>query len=167
MKRKRRKLPWIIAGIVVVAALVGFNAYSDCPRFCGSCHGVMGPYYRSWSESRHAELADCLDCHSDPGWMGYYHCKVEGVRNVMSYFFGVEKDGTVPPPGRAACTRPGCHQQAELTAETVPGRDAHLVHADRLVCADCHGAVGHGPDDGAMAAGCADCHGSGSPSSEE
>jgi len=159
MKRRSRRLGWIIAAIVVVAAVAGLNAYSECPRFCGSCHGVMGPYQRSWRESRHAEVAECLDCHSDPGWMGYYHCKVEGVRNAMSYFLGVEKEGPAAPPGRAACTRPGCHEPAALLDEAAPGSDTHARHLERVACGECHGAVGHGSADAEIARGCADCHG--------
>lgn len=161
MNRRPKRRLWIIAGIIVVAALAGLNAYSECPRFCGSCHGVMGPYYRSWRASSHSEIADCLDCHSDPGWVGYYHCKVEGVRNVMSHFFGVEKDGEAEPPGRAACTRPGCHESDVLTTEDAPGRDTHARHLGTVACGDCHGAVGHGPEEEAVVRDCADCHGGG------
>lgn len=149
----------LLAGVVIAYAV--FHMYTARSEFCGSCHDVMGEHYESWSSSSHGSLAECLDCHSEPGWTGYYHAKVEGARNALSYYFGVSKN-KAEPPGRAACLRPGCHSDAELTGVENTGAAAHGGHLTRVGCVRCHGEVGHRARELAEAVDCAACHGGGS-----
>lgn len=150
---------WFALVIVAIAAFFGLNAYSQRSQFCGSCHAVMGEYYESWKTSTHGETAECLDCHSEPGWTGYYHSKVEGVKNALQFYLGVEKSEKAPPPGPAACLRPGCHTEDVLAEAPGRGGFAHSGHMATVACVECHGDVGHRDVERERAVSCAECHG--------
>jgi cytochrome c nitrite reductase small subunit len=161
----RRVATWILAVLILGVAFVAVNAYTTRSEFCGSCHSAMGEYMRTWSASSHHDLAQCLECHSDPGWVGYYHSKVEGAKNALSFFFGVRKTEKSPPPGPAACLREGCHTNAELAAQTSHAPFAHVTHMKSLQCVDCHPGVGHEPAATDHPRACTECHTS-DPSAE-
>ena len=150
---------WVLLAVAAVVVLAAASAYTSRSDFCGSCHDTMGEHYRSWSASSHGDAAECLDCHTEPGWVGYYHGKLEGVRNALSQWFGVEKADKAPPPGPASCMRDGCHTRESLTGEGAPGAPAHTVHVERVACVRCHGDIGHRPSELERAAECVACHG--------
>lgn len=150
---------WFALLIVAIAAFFGLNAYSQRSQFCGSCHAVMGEYYESWQTSTHGENAECLDCHSEPGWTGYYHSKVEGARNALEFYLGIEKEGKAPPPGPASCLRDGCHVADDLKRSEGTGGFAHTQHMESVGCVDCHGDIGHRETERERAVDCATCHG--------
>jgi len=133
---------WVVILLCAGGAVFALNRWSARSQFCGSCHSVMGAHYASWKASSHSS-ARCLDCHSDPGWIGYYHSKVDGVRNALQYFVGIEKGSSSGPPGPAACLRPGCHSDPELRIGEGPGPTSHTVHLGSVACVECHGDVGH------------------------
>jgi len=151
-----RWIALLIAGGLVVVAL---STYTGRSEFCGSCHDAMGEHYRSWAESSHGDLAECLDCHSEPGWVGYYHGKLEGVQNALSYWFHVRKRTKASPPGPAACLRRGCHDEGGLTGAASEGASTHAIHAERMACVRCHGDIGHRPSELETAIDCTICHG--------
>jgi len=161
MRLKMSPVRWVGLAVVAVAVVVGLSAYTGRSQFCGSCHDAMGEHYRSWTESSHGDLAECLDCHSEPGWIGYYHGKLEGVQNALSYWFDVRKGSKAPPPGPAACLRAGCHVEEDLTAPGAPGASAHAVHATDIACVRCHGDIGHRQAELDVAVDCTICHGGG------
>ena len=132
----------VLIALCVAAAALFLNSWTARSQFCGSCHSAMGSRYTSWSSSSHSSVA-CLDCHSDPGWIGYYHSKVDGVKNALEYFLGVDTGRRSPPPGPAACLRPGCHSGPDLTAGEGAGAAAHSRHLGSVACVECHGDVGH------------------------
>jgi nitrate/TMAO reductase-like tetraheme cytochrome c subunit len=133
---------WIVILLCAGAAAFALNRYSARSEFCGSCHSVMGAHYVSWSSSTHSSVK-CLDCHSDPGWVGYYHSKLDGVRNALQFYLGIDRGPSCPPPGPAACQRPGCHSTQDLVAGGGAGATAHARHLASVACVDCHGDVGH------------------------
>jgi len=159
MRGRRRTGLWIAAALVVIVGALVLNAWSARSEFCGSCHDVMGEHYASWAESTHGGLAECLDCHSEPGWTGFYHSKLDGARNALAYYLGIEKDQKAQPPGPASCLRSGCHTRGSLVAEDGPGADVHAMHLGGTSCVDCHGAVGHAGSEAERALSCAACHG--------
>ena len=67
-----RKLMWRVAAflgtfflfLTLMVALAGW--YTSRSEFCNSCH-IMEPYYVSWQESSHANVA-CIKCHFAPGF---------------------------------------------------------------------------------------------------
>ena len=152
------KWHWGAAALVVAAAGVALSAYTSRSEYCGSCHEVMGRYYGSWKASRHGNAADCLDCHSDPGWVGYYHGKLEGVKNALSYYLGVKKAERSPPPGPAACLRSGCHTEGELPRVGSSGPFQHGTHLGTFSCIECHPGVGHEPAETERPRACSECH---------
>ncbi|MBD3367716.1 MAG: hypothetical protein GF405_06035 [Candidatus Eisenbacteria bacterium] len=158
MALKRRTGLLILLAIIVVVAAFGFNAWSARSDFCGSCHDVMGEHYVSWAESSHGAVAECLDCHSEPGWAGYYHSKLDGARNAMAYYLGIEKSGKSDPPGPASCLRSGCHTRESLVSEESSGADVHVMHLSRASCVECHGAIGHADAEAERARACTACH---------
>lgn len=158
MKLEMTPRRWVALLVMAVCAYAVFHMYTARSEFCGSCHDVMGEHYESWSTSSHGSLAECLDCHSDPGWAGYYHSKVEGARNALSYYFGIRRESAGPQPGPAACLRPGCHTAEELETESIGGT-AHGTHISLLSCVECHGDIGHRPSEGQEAVDCSACHG--------
>ncbi len=149
---------WTAVAIVALAAFFGFNAYSQRSQFCGSCHEVMGEHYESWQGSTHAEAAECLDCHSEPGWTGYYHSKVEGARNALAFYLGIGKTDKSPPPGPASCLRSGCHVEETLADAPGSGGYAHTTHIESVSCVQCHGDIGHRQHEREDAVSCAQCH---------
>lgn len=161
----RRAATWALAVAILAVLFVAVNAYTRRSEFCGSCHSAMGQHVKTWSGSSHHERAQCLDCHSNPGWVGYYHGKMEGVRNALSYFVGVRKNEKSPPPGPAACLREGCHTNAELEAQTSRAPFAHATHLGSLQCVDCHPGVGHTAAAADRPRECAECHGARVPTS--
>ncbi len=158
MGLRRRTGLWIALALIVVVGAFGLNAWSARSEFCGSCHDVMGEHYESWARSSHGGLADCLDCHSEPGWVGYYHSKLEGARNAMSYYLGIEKSSEAPPPGPASCLRSGCHTRENLLSAETDGGGTHSMHLDRVSCVGCHGAIGHADAEAERALACSACH---------
>jgi len=142
MSRRPTARVWLAIALVALVGALSAHMLTARSEFCGSCHSAMGEHVASHGGSTHAEVAECLDCHSDPGWVGYYHSKLDGVRNALAYFFGVPKGQESPPPGPAACERPGCHEDAGLRAGGA-GAVAHERHLGAVACVECHGDVGH------------------------
>lgn len=149
---------WIVLLLCAGAGVFGLNRLSARSQFCGSCHSAMGEHYASWTSSSHSTVA-CLDCHSDPGWVGYYHSKIDGVRNALQYFLGIEKGEHSDQPGPAACQRPGCHSDRSLAGGDGAGSAAHARHLGPVACVDCHGDVGHRlVSDRRTVKACDECH---------
>jgi len=85
--------------ILIILALIGFFAFisiealhfSSDPSFCKRCHpsdkpGPLGEVV-TWSKSIHARAGvKCLDCHAEPGFMGYMRAKMGGLYDVYGEF---------------------------------------------------------------------------------
>lgn len=57
------------------------------PEFCQMCHPEQktGPLseYHTWEQSAHAAAGvKCLDCHGEPGFMGYFRAKMGGLKDL-------------------------------------------------------------------------------------
>ena len=62
-----------------ISAVVGMH-YTSQPNFCASCHQI-NPSVVSWSVGPHKDVT-CLECHADPGTVGYVKRKVAGLNEV-------------------------------------------------------------------------------------
>lgn len=133
-ERDRTRL-WIGLGVAAVA-LIGLTwvalELTARPSFCASCH-EMRSSVQGWREGSHAEN-DCLDCHADPGVVGYLEAHVaDGLRDVWIHF--TQRPDTIRIPAEmspARCLR--CHED-EYRDEEVPSD-----HPDRdSDCTECHG----------------------------
>jgi len=54
--------------------------YTSQPNFCASCHEIRGAV-TTWNVGPHKSVT-CLDCHSNPGRVGYVIRKVRGLGEV-------------------------------------------------------------------------------------
>jgi hypothetical protein len=131
----RFKTLGLIGGMLLAVGLVAlFSAVevSSRPQFCGSCH-VMKPYYESWKESSHKNIA-CVECHIAPGVTAEIRKKYEALSMVAQYFTGL---GTKPRAEveDAACLK--CHER--MSRADVPQRDVrpppHLTETGAACCA--------------------------------
>ncbi|MEF3254127.1 MAG: NapC/NirT family cytochrome c [Deferribacterales bacterium] len=89
----------VVFVIIVVLLFVGF-IYSQIEvlhftsesKFCGKCHpeekvGPLGEYY-TWSKNVHsAAKVECIDCHGEPGFVGYMKAKIGGLGDLYDEFF--------------------------------------------------------------------------------
>jgi cytochrome c nitrite reductase small subunit len=80
-RRKTRGIAWVLAtGVVLIGlAIWGMHATSQ-PNFCGNCHQIK-PLVTSWASGPHQRVG-CLDCHANPGTVGYVIRKVQGLGEV-------------------------------------------------------------------------------------
>jgi hypothetical protein len=143
------RLSWPVRILVVLAAIGGFALaaveVTGQPGFCNSCH-IMNPYYASWARSGHAQV-NCLDCHLQPGLVGYAKGKINGLAQLVDCVVG--RVGTKPNATivDASCLRSECHATEELGAQTFGcnhiqfAHDKHVnkvVDGIRITCGTCH-----------------------------
>ncbi len=135
-------------GVFLILALIvslGGVLVSGTPGFCNSCH-IMNPYYDNWKVSAHSEV-NCLDCHLQPGLVGYVKGKVTGLAQAVDC--GVGRVGTKPSATvmDISCLRSGCHSIEELSSEILDFNGvkfAHKIHVGKEVdgvhisCGTCH-----------------------------
>ena len=100
----------------------------------------MVPYYDAWTSGQHAESAQCIDCHVEPGLPARFAHKFVALGEVASHFSGDTSFPRATPPDvpDSRCLR--CHD--ELPKET-DGGFSHEIHAEKGSCATCHSATGH------------------------
>ena len=152
----RKRIAWIaLSGLVLLAVVTvfGFRETSK-PSFCSSCH-LIEPYKTSWDSSTHAAAGvGCVDCHFEPGVVGYTKGKIYSFIKLTQFAAGTTDKK--PEAGKlvlsAACIQ--CHESvrnpndpnypANIVVEgiTFP----HQFHVDEanLFCSDCHSGVVHG-----------------------
>lgn len=118
--------------------------YTSRSQFCRSCH-IMEPYYVSWQESGHANVA-CIKCHFPPGVGEKIRGKVGGLVQLLSYISVTEElipNAHVPD---VSCLRSGCHERRLLTG-TIDFAGVPFDHAPHfgdlgggkeLQCTSCH-----------------------------
>lgn len=133
-RSRRMLLAWGIVVLAVIILLAVALEVTAQPWFCGSCH-EMKPAYEGWLDGSHheEERADCMDCHADPGIIGYFQAHVvAGLRDVYVHFIAGPPeqvaDSFVP---QARCLK--CHEKQfddpEFTAD----------HPEKTeYCPDCH-----------------------------
>ena len=155
----------VAAMIVLSVTLGGMAVYSKQSSFCASCK-VMQTRYAGWERSSHARsvpsMADCIDCHSEPGISGEIKADVNGARYVMVRLTG---EGDSPILRGKVYTKSclQCHNINDLVSKN-PGHEinhaAHLAH--NLECVQCHSGIAHGTLKGDPSAHaletCGTCH---------
>lgn len=89
----------VVFVILVVVIFVGFVFsqvevlhFTSESKFCGKCHpeqkvGPLGEYY-TWSKNVHSSAkVECIDCHGEPGIVGYMKAKIGGLSDLYGEFF--------------------------------------------------------------------------------
>ncbi|MCZ7663555.1 MAG: NapC/NirT family cytochrome c [Thermoleophilia bacterium] len=152
----RRRIAWIaLSGVVllVLATAWGFRETSKS-SFCSSCH-LIQPYEVTWEDSTHKTYGvTCVDCHFDPGAVGYTKGKIYSFIKLTQFAAGEteRKPEAAKLVLRSACLQ--CHEYvrnptdprypSDIVVEGIAfPHDFHLNVAN-LNCADCHSGLVHG-----------------------
>jgi nitrate/TMAO reductase-like tetraheme cytochrome c subunit len=137
-RRLRRLLLWGAVAVAFLAVLAASLVLTERSAFCKSCH-EMDPYYSAWRASGHAEEAQCVECHVDPGLVAHLAHKPTALKEVWDHF---TKDNRFPnysvevPDSRCV----PCHPKVDKKIGT---RFSHLLHQKNGRCQECHATVGH------------------------
>lgn len=135
LKNFTRKDPVLFVAIIIVIILgfafanVQVLHYTSEPEFCQKCHpaekvGVLGEYY-TWDRSLHATAeVECLDCHGEPGFIGYMKAKLGGVKDLYGEFFKSEEH-------KMEILMKGATDK-EFAAELVPNETCMHCHTDSV-----------------------------------
>ncbi len=124
---------FVLLIIVIVAGgiFVNIEAFhlSSTSKFCGTCHPEqkVGPLseYHTWSQNIHSTAhVECLDCHGDPGFVGYVKAKIGGIKDLYGEFFrSYEHKMEVLKKGAT---------DKEYAAELVPNERCLFCHTDSV-----------------------------------
>lgn len=164
-----------VALLGLFAAVVGFTAWgvkkTNSPEFCSSCH-IIQPYVQTWQNSYMGKQGvTCIDCHFEPGVLGYARGKIYSLMKLVEYGTG---NYTRKPPSADLLTSSSCLQchgndknakypnaqnvvnpnassypKIAVTDQYNPSNtimfphDYH-VNVAQVACADCHSGVAHG-----------------------
>jgi len=137
-RRLRRRVLWATIGVVFLVAAAGSLVYTEESAFCPSCH-EMEPYYSAWQTSAHADGAECVECHVDPGVLAHLAHKPIALRELWNH---LTRDNKFPnyavavPDNR--CT--GCHPSVD---KKIGSSFSHVLHQEKGRCQDCHATSGH------------------------
>jgi nitrate/TMAO reductase-like tetraheme cytochrome c subunit len=135
--------------LVVVMGSVAFAGveYTATPTFCGTTCHIMDPYYVSWKDSTHRNVA-CVDCHIPPGMTSYMEAKLNGLGQVVDDLLNRTTMKPSASVSDFACLRSGCHVTEKLgkvpQTEEHPFKFDHTKHLDfsykgiDLTCTTCH-----------------------------
>jgi cytochrome c nitrite reductase small subunit len=151
--RRRRRLQ-VLAGLVVLLALLGFGALalgtpvSEQPTSCIVCHDMV-PFYDAWKVGAHSGgKATCVDCHVDQGLLNHWVNSVVALREVAGEVAGQGKfprADVILPSSR--CIR--CHPSQRDTLVNI--KVTHAGHASAVTCGQCHIQTGHAVTNAALA----------------
>jgi len=92
-KSKEQPLPRSSKRIVLITtiSLVSIGVlmfltmhFTSQPNFCSSCHEIRQPV-AAWTLGAHKNVT-CLDCHANPGTIGYISRKFQGLGEVYLHF---------------------------------------------------------------------------------
>ena len=165
LSARRMRAVGFVAALALALGFVGMITAVEVtsrPQFCGSCH-VMAPYYESWKQSGHKNVA-CVECHISPGVTAEIRKKYEALSMVARYFTGTYSQNPWTEVDDAACLR--CHERRELVGKVsihgVPfDHTAHLSDMRRgkkLRCTSCHSQMVQGSHIAVTTSTCILCH---------
>jgi nitrate/TMAO reductase-like tetraheme cytochrome c subunit len=153
------------AFILLLALLIACAGwYTSRSKFCRSCH-IMEPYYRSWQESSHGDVA-CVQCHFPPGFGGKVRGKMLGLVQLAKYVTRSEGPRPAAEIPDASCLRSGCHETRLLSGRVdfhgiAFDHEPHLERLRRgkkLRCTSCHSQIVQGAHMIVTTSTCFLCH---------
>lgn len=163
----------IILAFGVLCLLLAFGGiskamidYTSRPVFCGGCH-LMQTRYISFSRSIHNK-AICMDCHTEPGFIGEMKGHINGVKYLYYAYKGYRTASII----RAKVENESC-----LVCHTIDQMDRNIgmfaslvqetshkshIYDLKLSCTNCHGNIMHvrldGTSEKTVFQHCKDCH---------
>lgn len=120
----------VVLSLVVVGVFYGIR-HTNSPEFCESCH-IIKPYKDAWAKSSMGSsrgpedpVVNCIDCHFEPGVIGYARGKIYSLMKLAEYG---TRDFDRPPPSAELLTNSSCLQCHEPIAdEEDPGYPGELT----------------------------------------
>lgn len=102
----------VVLTLIVVGVFFGIR-HTNSPEFCESCH-IIKPYKDAWEQSSMAKAGvTCIDCHFEPGVIGYVRGKIYSLMKLTEYG---TRDYDRPPPSAELLTNSACLQCHEPIA---------------------------------------------------
>lgn len=149
----------VIAGSIFGVIAIVIAAGSAQPTFCARCHETQKSFDQ-WENSKHKTVG-CLNCHYEPGILGYTIGNMAGAENIVAHFLkgGQIERATV---SNRSCLK--CHSDVYERTVVDPEREIKVRHKDiiagGLACTSCHERTAHGTNTGATFAMnvCTSCH---------
>jgi cytochrome c nitrite reductase small subunit len=155
-EKSARRLKQIILGslgaivILVATATVTMHLTSQ-PSFCASCHQIQ-PQVAAWQKGPH-NTVECLECHAEPGTLGYVERKIGGLNEVYLQATNQVPAKIEAKPHLASCI--ACHSGENskypsakniklISGDKAPKFDHTPLLNNNLSCLSCHQNVGHG-----------------------
>lgn len=136
--------------LLTLLATLGMH-YTSNPNFCANCHQIK-PQVTAWSAGPHNQV-ECLNCHADPGTVGYVKRKIGGLHEVYLQATNQVPDKIEARFNVATCI--SCHtgnrvqdypQAKDIRQKTgplAPKMDHAKILNDNVSCLTCHQNVGH------------------------
>ncbi|MBO8127380.1 MAG: NapC/NirT family cytochrome c [Firmicutes bacterium] len=139
---KKGKTILIVVIVAFIALSVGMSMFFETNYACGKLCHEMTPYYNTWAESSHAHV-NCHECHSWPGFGGFFKTKLVGLEESIKHFTGNYATPIQGEPVIERCIE--CHEDYREIKETEEIRVDHAMHADLGIdCMACHAGMVHG-----------------------
>jgi hypothetical protein len=117
---------------VIIILVVAFAALTEEPIGCRVCHDE-NTIVNSWAKTPMGKAdIDCLDCHSDPGFVGHLKAHLHGITYLFAGTRTVKAD--VP---QARCLQ--CHFSYKTDSDRQVAADhytSYMKQTDK--CGDCH-----------------------------
>lgn len=151
--RKTKKLVIYSSLAVVLFGIIAYAGmhYTSQPNFCASCHQIS-PSVTSWAQGQHKDVT-CLECHADPGTIGYVKRKVGGLKEVYLHVTNQVPNKLQARLNTEACI--ACHTDSNypkaknllLTSGDLAPTFPHAeIIKNKTSCLTCHPNVGHSKD---------------------
>jgi nitrate/TMAO reductase-like tetraheme cytochrome c subunit len=154
VKKNTKKVVLLsLGGLVILILLAGVGMhYTSQSNFCTSCHEIR-PEVATWQVSPHNQVA-CLDCHANPGTVGYVSRKLQAVKELYVHFTNQIPTSIQAQVNIQTCIL--CHtgQNAKfsnaknitLTSGPLAPSTSHTFILDNKVnCLNCHRYTAHPP----------------------
>lgn len=125
--------------------------FTSQPNFCNNCHEIRQPV-ATWTLGAHKHIA-CLDCHANPGTVGYVSRKLKGLGEVYLHFTNQVPTTIVAKYNIQTCIV--CHTgqnryypkakniKLPLGEPLAPKISHNETLQDNISCNVCHRYVGH------------------------
>lgn len=149
---QRTALIVVAAVIILLAATYGAMAATSKPDFCSNCHYIK-PSVEAWKKGAHSQVG-CMECHADPGPVGYVKRKVGAYRELLLHFTGKYPSALKAKVNIENCVlcHSGKYPDKYPTAKNITktGENAEVpfnhqeIIKEKKSCLDCHEHVAHG-----------------------
>ncbi|MGA1861821.1 NapC/NirT family cytochrome c [Deferribacter thermophilus] len=130
---RRDPVVFVILFTVIIVGFIFVNIevlhYTSESEFCGKCHpeekvGPLGEYY-TWSKNIHSTAkVECIDCHGEPGFIGYMKAKIGGLKDLYGEIFLSDEH-------KLEILTEGATNK-EKAAELVPNETCMFCHTDSV-----------------------------------